>query len=177
MKGITVILIAVLMTTSCSVSKEQTEQNEQEKTSETKPARVMTHKEEPMKTQSIKLSDFGWEKRIVVLYATDKENESYQTQLIRISNSKKDFEERNLITISIFKDSENGYLNNDPIDIDSTEAIVDRFDLNEENRNVAILVGYDGGEKERYELPVELEKIYALIDTMSIRQMEMRSEN
>jgi len=176
-KAITALFISVLMIASCSATKEQTNQQKQNKTSETQPTQLMTPKEQSMETRSIKLSEFGWEKRIIVLYATDDENESYKTQISRVSESKKDFEDRNLITISIFKNSENGSINNEPIDKDSTQAIIDRFDLNEEKRNVAILVGYDGGEKERYELPVELENIYALIDTMPIRQMEMKRDN
>ena len=105
------------------------------------------------------INSFSWDKRIVLLITKD----------IHFINETDDFfktnscenEERNLKYIRIVGDDINKYI------------IPDRY----KNKYGLWLIGYDGGDKSYSNDTSLLKEIHNIIDTMTIRKIEMTEQN
>ena len=107
------------------------------------------------------INSFSWDKRIVLFITKEKD--------IHFINETDDFfkrhicenEARNLKYIRIVGDEINKYI------------IPDRY----KNKYGIWLIGYDGGDKSYSKDTSLLQEIHNIIDTMTIRKIEMTAEN
>ena len=83
---------------------------------------------------------------------------AYTKQLELLQKDSAGMAERHLAIIIVEKDSDYKKYNVEP------------------NRFTLILIGKDGGEKLRSAKPVEIETIFNLVDSMPMRQAEMKSK-
>ena len=107
------------------------------------------------------LNKYLWEKRIVLIFSKDKDISLYKEQKNQFSNLQDETNERDLVFIEIFKDKNAKY-----------ESLQDKFNPNSSDFKI-ILIGKDGGIKLNSSTVVTHEKIFSLIDSMPMRQMEM----
>jgi hypothetical protein len=82
--------------------------------------------------------------------------------------------DRDLVVFKIF-DTGQSFMNSTQIDAQAAEGIRRQFDVPLGIFTV-ILVGKDGGVKLRVNDPVKLADIFGLIDSMPMRQQEMRQK-
>lgn len=97
-------------------------------------------------SSEIDLAAHQWKHRVVLLKAPDASDSLYRDQLARFANQKAEMDERDMVVLSQFN---------------STEF-------------QAVLIGKDGGRKREQAKPMNPDDLFALIDSMPMRQAEMR---
>jgi Domain of unknown function (DUF4174) len=123
--------------------------------------------------QNFDLKNYVWRKRVLLVFAPDAEHESYKQQLRAVKRDKKDFEDRDLIVVSLFAASGLDE-NNNTINAEKVRILRRKYNiLNTEFR--AILIGKDGGKKESREKPFDNPQLFKIIDAMPMRKDEMKS--
>lgn len=128
--------------------------------------------DQPCKGQEISLESFQWENRILVLFASHSDDESYQTQMDRFSSLEDELRDRDLILISIFNE-ECSTLNGEVISDSSSQSIRERLSP-EENSYSIFLIGKDGGVKLNQDEVLKPVELFRVIDRMPMRQREMK---
>ena len=115
------------------------------------------------------LDQYKWENRIILLFAPSAANELYQEQFELLQEAEVGVLERDLKVFSVFP---NGGTQGDEAltqqDIDTLRSayeVADEF--------LFILIGKDGGVKNRSPKVVKMSELFAQIDTMPMRQREM----
>lgn len=96
-------------------------------------------------TKAVDLSKYQWKNRVILLNAPTAEDPAYRAQFDAFSERETDMNERDLVVISQF----------------GSEAFSAR------------LIGKDGGRKWKQTEPLNLDELFALIDSMPMRQAEM----
>ena len=117
------------------------------------------------------LSDYTWEKRPLLLFARSQNDTRLQQTVQALSQRQCDLEDRDMI-IGIIVEQGQSRLNNQPITTSRATELRDRYQIDPGQFSV-ILIGKDGGEKERIHTVPDLDSIFALIDGMPMRQDEM----
>ena len=116
------------------------------------------------------LAQFAWEKRQLIVFASNLE----RTQLKDFQRIKKafseDFSERNLHVWVVTADDQLT-LENVPYPTLTASAFYERFNVAKDDFNV-LLLGYDQGEKLR-QSTFNIDEILGTIDQMPMRQQEM----
>lgn len=112
----------------------------------------------PLAPDRADLRDMQWEKRPVLLFAPDAQEEAYATQMDALKAAADGLRERDIVVLSDTAPEARGAL---------------RADLGGEGF-LFVLVGKDGGVKLRSDTPVTTETLFATIDRMPMRQREMK---
>lgn len=112
-------------------------------------------------TQSNDLKDHKWKNRVVLLFAPSKLDAELIAQQDIIENSKLEFLERDLIVRSHILGDNNG------------QDLRRKFKV-QEDKFTFILIGKDGGEKLTKNEVVHSKDLFDLIDSMPMRQSEMK---
>jgi hypothetical protein len=123
--------------------------------------------------QTFDLKNYVWRKRVLLVLAPNAENELYKQQLRAIKRDKKDFEDRDLIVISLFVASGLDE-NNKTISIEKVSALRKKYKISDTEFR-AILIGKDGGKKESREKPFDNPQLFKIIDAMPMRKDEIKS--
>lgn len=114
------------------------------------------------KTESLKqatINQYRWSKRPILVFASSAQDAAYTQQLATLASDTPGLVERDIVVLS---------------DIGPNPANEVRDALQIEGFEV-VLIGKDGGVKLRSKTPVDLDRIFARIDSMPMRQREMRS--
>ena len=121
---------------------------------------------------NVELSDYLWKKRPLLLFAPSPSSPMYRSVPDNLSANLDQIVDRHMVIIEVF---ENGMIRIDgkSDSRNSTASLRQRFSA-EEGGLTAILVGKDGGLKLRQNGRLDLSEIFSLIDTMPMRQQEMR---
>ena len=106
------------------------------------------------------LSNYRWEKRLVILVSPDLDSHLIREQLLLLEKEATELEERDMLILKIPPNSE----------------ALDKFKLRESFEGV-LLIGKDGGLKSRYDLLVKPKTLFDLVDSMPMRRAEMRKGN
>lgn len=118
------------------------------------------------------LDEYRWKNRIILIFTPSETNESFQQQLQELMLEKEGLEDRDLLVFQITgnagKHPENGRLT-----AKEASMLRNKFKV-ETEQFTSILVGKDGGEKQRWSQPVKAIQFFGLIDTMPMRQAEIR---
>ena len=130
---------------------------------------AMAQSDQPVKTTP---SDFQWENRILIVIANQESDSLATEQLSNFEGSEEGFKERDLITFFLFKKGASR-LNEQPLHPASAEDILEQFGSGQSGFRF-LLIGKDGGVKLQKDSPVSAEDIFGLIDSMPMRQREMR---
>jgi len=118
------------------------------------------------------LNDYRWENRLILLFAENKTDEQYLNQIELLHNEMEGLEDRDLLLVSVFLESES-QLNGQRITDESASELRSAY-WDEEHSFTFILIGKDGGVKIRAEEVVEVDQLFGRIDSMPMRQREMR---
>ena len=121
---------------------------------------------------NVELSDYLWKKRPLLLFSPSPDSPVYRSVSDNLSAHFDQIVDRHMVIIEVF---ENGMIRIDGKSDSrhSAASLRQRFSA-EEGGLTAILVGKDGGLKLRQNGRLELSEIFSLIDTMPMRQQEMR---
>ena len=114
------------------------------------------------KVESLKqasIDQYRWNKRPILVFASSGQDEGYTKQLDVLRSDRRGLAERDIVVLSDLDSRATG---------DLREALrIEGFEV--------VLIGKDGGVKLRSKTPVSLDRLFARIDSMPMRQREMRS--
>ncbi len=121
------------------------------------------------------LTKFQWKNRLLFLFAEDANDPFFKKLQSQIMAQRAEVDDRDLI---VFELPAKGPARMDatPLDRQQADSIRDHFDI-PSNAFRLILVGKDGDIKLQCEDRVDLSAIFGLIDSMPMRQNEMRQKN
>lgn len=118
------------------------------------------------------LSQYRWKKRVLVVSAPAEDDEDFRLQIDAVASVAPEFESRDMALVTLLDTSvstaQDGILT-------AGEANEARRTLDIESGSFAVrLIGKDGSIKYSGETATAMSEIFALIDTMPIRQREVR---
>ncbi len=133
---------------------------------------------------SADLSPYRWQNRLLLVFAPSPKDGAYGEQMRLLEGESAALEDRDLLVFQLFETSgglretspDTASLNTASLNtasLNTAAALRERYGV-AENTFTIILIGKDGGEKERHSAPVAPETLYAVIDAMPMRRREMR---
>lgn len=129
----------------------------------------------PRETLSMDLTKFQWKNRLLFLFAEDANDQFFKNLQRQIMAQKAEVDDRDLIVFELPAKGP-ARMGATPLDQPQADSIRDHFDI-PGNAFSLILVGKDGGIKLKRSDPVDLSAVFGLIDSMPMRQNEMRQKN
>jgi hypothetical protein len=129
----------------------------------------------PKEAMPMDLTQFQWKNRLLFLFAPDRNNQAYKDLQAEISDQKTEVQDRDLVVFEVLE-QEPSRMDTAPIDREGADALRDRFRV-PPNTFSLILVGKDGGIKLKRHDEGNSKEIFDLIDSMPMRQNEMRQKN
>lgn len=122
--------------------------------------------------QSQTLKEYRWKNRVIILVDSQGNTKAFQKQQNALSVKTIELRERDLIILLLKEDSVE-FSNNNKSQIEGSSL---RKELNiDTDFEGVILIGKDGGIKMRENFHVDPQKIFDLIDSMLMRQAEMKN--
>jgi len=132
---------------------------------------VMAQNDDFIKTNP---ADFQWENRILIVIADQESDSLFNEQVSDFEGRENGFKDRDLITFYVFRKG-TSRLNEQPLDPVSAEEILEQYGSDLPDFRL-LLIGKDGGVKLQKDSPVLVQDIFGLIDSMPMRQREMREK-
>ncbi|MEM6782131.1 MAG: DUF4174 domain-containing protein [Bacteroidota bacterium] len=121
-------------------------------------------------------ADHRWQHRLVYLFAPSDSLGAFAETVHRFREQQSGVAERDGILLALPQAGSPRWLGAGLLEPDVGPAMRRRYEIVEEDA-VLVLVGKDGTEKARYALPANPEDVFARIDTMPMRQREMRQRD
>jgi len=125
--------------------------------------------------QSLDLSGFQWKNRLLFLFAPNQSHPMFSALHQSLAARQSEAGERDLVIFEILESAASS-MNNEVIDSEAARRLREKFDVPGHEFTV-ILIGKDGGIKLDRKEQTQLDDIFALIDSMPMRQEEMRQRN
>ena len=116
------------------------------------------------------LSEYQWENRLIIVFTESDTSEEFQNQIEILDEDQNGLKDRKLKVLHAVPGKHQTVLPNKSGWQDSNlyEKKESKTDFE------VILIGLDGGVKLRQTKPVETKQLFGLIDSMPMRQAEMR---
>lgn len=117
------------------------------------------------------LSEFKWQNRLLVIFTESENSQTLEKQMKIFEKQAEDLEDRKLMVIHSIPGKHHSIFPN------STDWKNSSLYEKKENKDAdyeIILIGLDGGVKLRQNELLKTKKLFALIDSMPMRQAEMR---
>ena len=121
------------------------------------------------------LSQFRWKNRLLLLFAPDRSHPPFGRLHQSLGTQKAETLERNLIIFEILE-SGSSDINSVFLDPTISQTLREKFEA-ASGEFMVILIGKDGGIKLKRRERTELKDIFGLIDSMPMRQEEVRQKN
>jgi hypothetical protein len=125
-------------------------------------------------TAEIDLTDYRWKHRLLFIFAPSTTDATFLTLDKRLAQTAIEIEDRDMIIFRIFENSPSR-VSDKPLPSGDDAALRRRFGI-ETGQFTVVLVGKDGGVKLVAHRDVDLQSIFNLIDSMPMRQQEMRDK-
>ena len=122
-----------------------------------------------------KLSDFKWEKRLLIISNPTNYIEKESQQLQYLGPLDQDFTDSKLLVLKL-RDKTYSILNSKETTNVSDPKGINRLSLSETEFSV-LLIGLDGSIKLRQDQIISREDLFAIIDGMPMRRTELRQKN
>jgi hypothetical protein len=129
---------------------------------------------QPATTMDVDITHLQWKKRLLLVFAAESGQPNFQSLANEISSRQADVDDRDLVVFEILE-SGTSRMNHSRIEPRKAASIREQFEIAPSAFTV-ILVGKDGGIKLKRNDQVRLEEIFQLIDSMPMRQDEMRQK-
>jgi hypothetical protein len=120
----------------------------------------------------IELKNFQWKNRLLLIFAPSADDSARRSLITELDDQIMEVRERELLIGEILETGTSQFAGA-PLHPQSAEALRKRFAVRN-GRSIVILIGKDGEVKLRREAPVQAAEIFALIDSMPMRQKEMQ---
>jgi hypothetical protein len=129
----------------------------------------------PDRSQEIefKLIHYQWQHRVLLVFAPSTGSADYRQQMQAWQADMAGTSDRDLKLVQILGTGES-QVDGRSLSSASVERLRQQFEIPPEEFT-AILVGKDGTEKQRSQTPIDLAVLFRTIDSMPMRQREMRS--
>ena len=122
----------------------------------------------------IRLKDYQWKNRLILAFSPSTKDKGYRAFAKDIALQAEEVMDRDLLVFQILESGETK-LGNSSLPESSGNYLREKFPI-KSGIFAVLLIGKDGGVKLRREGGVELDEILSLIDTMPMRQREMREK-
>ena len=122
------------------------------------------------------LEKHRWKNRVIILVSSSFQNDDLQNQMAILRSDLKGLEERKLVSYQIVDQEYKSGLTSNGTLKPTNEVFLNRFELSPTGFSI-YLIGLDGGIKLRKDYPAQLPDLYSLIDSMPMRQSEMRRKS
>jgi hypothetical protein len=122
----------------------------------------------------IDLMEYQWKNRLILLFASSSGEPEYLKLKEDLCRREEEVVDRDLLVFHILETGATK-LGNSHLSESAGDSLREKFSITSGTITV-LLIGKDGGVKLRREAGVELEEIFSLIDTMPMRQREMREK-
>ena len=123
----------------------------------------------------IRLKDYQWKNRLILAFSPSAEDPGHKALEKEITVQAEEVIDRDLLVFHILETGEIK-LGETSLPTGSRDYLRESFSIRPGTFTV-LLIGKDGGVKLRREGGVELDEIFSLIDTMPMRQREMREKS
>lgn len=120
------------------------------------------------------LDQFKWKNRLLFLFSPTRSHPNFDTLRKSLAAQKSGVADRDLVVFEILK-SGSSRINTEYMDPQTAQSLRERFDVSPGQFTV-ILMGKDGGTKLNRNEETQLVDIFGLIDSMPMRQEEMRQK-
>ena len=124
---------------------------------------------------TIDLTEYQWRNRLLLLFIPSLDGAGYATLKKDLSAHQEEVLDRDLLVFHILRSGETK-LGNALLSENSGDYLREKFSVKCGTFTV-LLIGKDGSVKLRREEIVKLDEIFSLIDTMPMRQREMREKS
>ena len=121
------------------------------------------------------LTQFQWKNRLLFLFAPDRSNPLFDKMQSEIAKQPYEVEDRDMVIFEILEQGPSR-MDTAPLDRQTANSIRAHFDV-PKGLFTLILVGKDGGVKLKRNDQVNLSDVFGRIDSMPMRQNEMRKKN
>ena len=121
------------------------------------------------------LTQFQWKNRLLFIFAQDDSDLLFKDLKSQIVAQKAEIDDRDLIVFELPAQGP-ARMNTSPLDQKKADSIRNQFGV-PSNAFSLILVGKDGGIKLKRSDQVDLSEVFGLIDSMPMRQREMRQKS
>lgn len=113
-----------------------------------------------------------WENRVLLLFAPDQTDESFQSQYLAFREREAQMLDRDLLLYQVF--TKHGIQpDGQAIEERTLKALREKWDV-QHTAFLVVLIGKDGGTKYKSVKKIDPSVIFDLIDSMPMRQAEMR---
>ena len=123
----------------------------------------------------IRLKDYQWKNRLILAFSPSTKDKGYRAFAKDIALQAEEVVDRDLLVFHILETGE-VRLGETSLPTGPGDYLRESFSIRSGTLTV-LLIGKDGGVKLRREGGVELNQIFSLIDTMPMRQREMREKS
>jgi len=123
-------------------------------------------------TGTVDLEEYKWKSRLLVVFSPSEDYAGYRDLEKQLRDQEPEIVDRDLLVFHILESGESR-LENSSVDQQSVAQLRDHFSAKPGEFTV-VLIGKDGGEKLRRGTDVDIAEIFSLIDSMPMRQREMR---
>jgi hypothetical protein len=120
------------------------------------------------------MESYVWNKRPLLVVAPDPESPTVRAQRAALADAVTGFRARDMVLIEVLDQAV--WIDGVKAKRDDAAALSKRYDVAEAETAV-LLVGKDGGVKQRRSGVLEPRDLFGLIDTMPMRQREMRTDS
>jgi len=120
------------------------------------------------------LSDYRWENRLLLVFAPSQESADHKKQMEELNNRRDGLLDRDLKIIHLFREDAS-FGDGREIDKETVNGLYQKFDVKPGSYRI-ILIGKDGTEKLRKSTLLETDELFGLIDSMPMRQREMKQD-
>ena len=118
------------------------------------------------------LSDYRWENRLLLVFAPSPENAEYRKQIEALNSRKDGMLDRDLKIFHLFREGVS-FGEGLQIEKESVDGLYQKYNI-QPGKYLIVLIGKDGTEKLRKSSLLKPEKLFKVIDSMPMRQREMR---
>ena len=128
----------------------------------------------PRETLSMDLTKFQWKNRLLFLFAEDANDPFFKDLQSQIMAQKAEVDDRDLIVFELPAKGP-ARMGAKPLDQQQADSLRNHFGIPNDTFSL-ILVGKDGGIKLKRRDQVDLREVFGLIDSVPMRQREMRQK-
>ncbi len=129
------------------------------------------YESEQTANRKLDLKAYQWENRLLLFFAPTPEDETYQKQQGALEGHAKKMEDRDILTFTLFEDAPS-YAGS--VEVAKSEANLIRQDFQiKSGEFTLLLIGKDSQVKINSQNVVPANDIFALIDSMPMRQQEV----
>lgn len=119
---------------------------------------------------SLKLSDYQWKNRLLLIFAPAETSEAYGSQMQLLTQKRAEMVDRDLLLVQVLNEGDSR-IGTQAIEPTLSAKLREQFRINPAEFWV-VLVGKDGTEKRREAAPVSPGVLFNQIDAMPMRQQE-----